>query len=442
MIRSNDKKKDVHQRHRPRPALPRILKGLFVTAGLLLWGFSGDGQVVNGVDYSGLKDVYNTFDMSEHGKFGERFAADNLTLTDPVTGVEIRALTTSRRIDSKIYQDHPNWTADGKYIVFRSKRYSSPLDPPDGNGWQYFALSMQDNQIVQVSSGPPFGDLLLGHKKNLAFHFRANQLIALDLGALLADSEKGIVKDSARYESVIATIPDGLRPRGMCLDAADNSLYFSTADRENHSVIYQLNFETGDTRMLVEVPFRTGHFQANPWISGEIMYCWETGGDAPQRIWILRVGKDGSVTNRPGYPEGKHQWVTHEFFVGPDHLLFNLMGHLDRLKKEPTGIVLYNIRTGKSRLLGQAKESGGYWHAAGTKDLKWVVGDTFNGNIYRINTATGEATLLTTGHRGNAKGPFTSEAHAHQSISPDGKWVLFNSSLLSESDIMMVRLQD
>jgi oligogalacturonide lyase len=124
-----------------------------------------------------------------------------------------------------------------------------------------------------------------------------------------------------------------------------------------------------------------------------------------------------------------------------NQVIFNLMGHIDRLRKNPTGIVLLNIRTNESKLLGQAKELGGYWHATGTPDLKWAVGDTFDGNIYRLNIASGAVTLLSTGHRPNTKSPFSSQAHAHQSISPDGKWVLFNSSMLIDSDIMLIPLQ-
>jgi oligogalacturonide lyase len=239
---------------------------------------------------------------------------------------------------------------------------------------------------------------------------------------------------------VIASIPEDLKPGGMCLDMNDSRIFFSTRGGENLSIIYSLDLQTGKTTKLVEVPFRTGHFQANPYVSGEMMYCWETGGDSPQRMWILNVDKNGKVTNRPVYKEKADEWVTHEVFAGPDHILFNVMGHLDRLRKNPTGIMLLNIRTNEARLLGQAKELGGYWHSAGTKDLKWAVGDSFDGNIYRIDIQTGKATLLTTGHRPNTQSPFSSQAHAHQSISPDGKWVLFNSSMLTESDIMMVPL--
>ena len=403
-------------------------------------------QVVEGVDYSDRAHVDNTFDMAGTDIFGQRFPSESLTIIDPVTGVPITALTTSRHSSSKIYQDHPNWTADGKHIVFSSDRNTSAggnvtfaNNTPPRKERQFYAVSMDDHEIVQVTTGNT-GYLLLGHKKNVAFHIRDNQVIELNLDKLLADSKRGKVKEPASYEKVLAKIPENLDPGGMCLDVNDKRIFFSTKAGENLSAIYSVDFDSNKTTRLVEVPFRAGHFQANPFVSGEMMYCWETGGDAPQRMWVLRVGQNGKVTNRPVYNEKPDEWVTHEVFAGPDHILFNVMGHLDRLRKNPTGIFLYNIRTDEAKVVGQAKELGGYWHAAGTKDLKWVVGDTFDGNIYRLNTEKGDATLLTTGHRPNTKSPFSSQAHAHQSISPDGKWVLFNSSMLTESDIMMVPL--
>src|SRR4051812_31795626 len=75
-------------------------------------------QVVEGVDYSDRKNVDKTFDMAGTDNFGQRFPSESLTITDPVTKVKFIALTTSRHTNTKIYQDHPNWTADGRYIVF------------------------------------------------------------------------------------------------------------------------------------------------------------------------------------------------------------------------------------------------------------------------------------------------------------------------------------
>lgn len=131
-----------------------------------------------------------------------------------------------------------------------------------------------------------------------------------------------------------------------------------TRQGEGSSAIHCIDLNTKKTTKLTEIPFRTGHFQANPFVSGEIMYCWETGGDTPQRVWLLNFDKNGRVTNKPLYKEKADEWVTHEVFAGPDHVLFNVVGHIDRLRKNPTGIMLLNIHTNESKMLGKAKEFG------------------------------------------------------------------------------------
>lgn len=388
-------------------------------------------QVVAGIDYSDRSEVDNTFDMAGEDVFGHRFPSEHLTLEDEVTGVEVIALTTSRHNNSKFYQTHPQWTPDGEYIVFRSSR-------ADG---QAYAISMKNYEIVQVTTGDWGSNLHLGWEKNVAYFFRDEELIELDLEQLLNDSENGTVQqDPAAYTEVITTLPEGIRESGgVGLDANEKRIFFASRLEEDLSAIYSIDLGSGELTKLKEIPFWVNHLQANPWVSGEIMYCWETGGDAPQRMWHLSVDENGDVNNRPLYKEKADEWVTHELFIGPNHIMFNVMGHLDRLRTNSTGVFTMNIRNGEVERDGQA-EAGGYWHSDGTQDLKWGVADTFDGSLYRLNLETGERELLTTGHRPRSKGPFTQEAHSHHSISPDGEWVLFNSSMLTSSDIMLVPL--
>ena len=393
-------------------------------------------QVVDGVDYSRLSYVYKTFDISTEDVFGQRFPSENFTYVDKVTGVKINALTTSRYNNSKMYQTHPQWTPDGKYIVFTSNR---TVGDQRGGG-QAYAISMDNFEIVQLTTGRGGSDLHLGWHKNSAYQFRGNQLVEIKLGSLLKDSENGKVGKAENYEIVLANIPESIRPSGMGLDANENRVFFSTRLGENLSALFSVDFKTGITTKLLEVPFRIGHLQANPYVSGEVMYCWETGGDSPQRMWYMSVDKDGKVSNRPIYKEGDNDWVTHEVFMGPDHILFHLMGHLDRLRTNQTGLFSLNIRTNESTFHGQT-DGGGYWHCNASPDRKWIVSDTFDGKLYRINAENNnDVTLLTQGHRLQSISPFTKEAHLHPSVSPDGKWVLINSSIFTDSDILLVPL--
>jgi oligogalacturonide lyase len=85
-----------------------------------------------------------------------------------------------------------------------------------------------------------------------------------------------------------------------------------------------MNVRTGEIKYVVSVPFQIGHIQSNPWVPGQIVFCWETGGKAPQRTWI--VNSDGSGL-RPLYPEATFEWITHEAVISPTEVAIAIMGH-------------------------------------------------------------------------------------------------------------------
>ena len=57
-------------------------------------------------------------------QIGTRFPSEKKIVNDPVTGVPVTFLTSAEgKGDSKIYQTHHQWTADGKWVVFRSNMH-------------------------------------------------------------------------------------------------------------------------------------------------------------------------------------------------------------------------------------------------------------------------------------------------------------------------------
>ena len=55
-------------------------------------------------------------------QMGRRFPSEKKVVLDPVTGVPLSFLTSTPAGDAKIYQTHSQWTADGKWLIFRSRR--------------------------------------------------------------------------------------------------------------------------------------------------------------------------------------------------------------------------------------------------------------------------------------------------------------------------------
>jgi hypothetical protein len=421
---------------------------------------------------------------------GKRYPSEKYTTADRTTGRILTVLTASEYSDAKPYQTHETWTADGEWIVFRSNRGGNGsqlfavhettgaivqlTDAPAVNGGS-INLSRKNMKLYYIRGGSVGGTgNYTGGKTELP-----RQIVELDIGTLLKDAMANAVKAPETYERIVVTLPEELRGSGLALDADETRLYLgialnrpetpqpsasppptpatvqatspsdsrSSIDSRNTNVaetreeararfeaagrgksgIRAIDVQSGEITKVIDVDLRMGHLQANPWIPGEIIYCHETTGDAVQRIWTVRADGDG---NRPVYAETPDEWITHETVSGPDEVMFNIMGHLPYLRKKPTGIAAFNLRTGQMKLLGQVEENlsegrqGGFWHCNGSPDGRWATGDTFRGSIYLINRRTGKRTLLTAGH------PMRPD-HTHPIFSPDSRRILIQSGLFS-----------
>jgi len=400
---------------------------------------------------------------------GRRFPSEKTSYIDRVTGVPVTVLTTDPAGDSRIYQTHPQWTHDQAYIIFRSTRGTqADAAHPRQNA---FAVNELTGEIIQLTEDPgtDVGSINISRMENKLWYLKRDgerwHLVELDLGRLLADSAVGTSTQHAQadYERVIAAVPEGLSPSGgFGVDADEKTAYLGvnrdgapvqvSAPPGQHWRIQQtpgglraVDIATGRWRTVIDVPFKMGHVQTNPWVPAEIVYCHETGGDSTQRMWTVKA--DGSG-NRPLFEEGPTDWVTHEVVVGPDTVMFNLIGFRAELRKNPTGIATVDLRDGAVNVLGQLEEEvpegmpegvggpGGFWHCNGSPDGRWAAGDTFRGDLYLIDRRNGRQILLTTGHR-------MAPDHIHPAFSPDSKRVIIQSGYLSDGkslDVMVVNV--
>ena len=349
---------------------------------------------------------------------GRTFPSERMTYTDSVTGYKISMLTTLPAKDNKIYQTHPNWTADGRYIVFMSDRTGTN---------QYFALWVDTGAITQLTSDKAPGNAFLSRTKGIMFYVSKHAIWKLNINAICNLKKKVL---SSRFRQKVAGLPEKLKLSGtLSVDSNGKDIYLGVQYDEDSWGLVALNTYTGKFRKIIDSSFRIGHCQAHPSISGLIMYCWETGGDSQQRMWIVRA--DGSG-NKPFYKETYDEWVTHEVWWGADKALFAIWPKNEQMLKKPHGIAYISINNRELKVLSQKK----YWHVGGSPDGKWAAGDNFNGEIYLINAETGDAMLLTQGHR-----PRGATVHPHPSFSPDGSAILFCSEKNGNWDLFLVQLK-
>ncbi|WP_316766030.1 hypothetical protein [Pedobacter frigiditerrae] len=413
-----------------------------------------------------------------NAQIGRRFPSERKIVKDPVTGVELIFLTSTPVGDSKIYQTHNQWTADGQWLIFRSGRVSR----------EAMAVNEQTGELVQVTEGGYTGMLNIA-RKSMKLYFMRNvdttkrggavQIIEVDLARVFADSKAGKMKSASTYQRICGTTPAAIGAGGdMALDGAEDWAYFRVGKDEaarhlkagtklepsfgprkmgaGPSGIAAMNINTGEIKHVISVPFQVGHIQTNPWVAGEIVFCWETGGKSPQRTWT--VLSDGTGL-RPLYPEAEYEWVTHEAIISKDEVAIAIMGHRkipgtdgatspqtgvgganpgqetawgpSGTREKPTGLGIVNLRTRQMTIVGQTSSGSGLWHVSGSPDGRWAVGDDFSRSIYLIDRNTHEMRLLSAGHKQ------TASDHPHPTMNPDGTKIQIQSAMLSADNRSM-----
>lgn len=416
--------------------------------------------------------------LPAHTQIGRRFPSEKKVIKDPVTGAKLVFLTSTPAGDSKIYQTHNQWTSDGEWLIFRSDRVKG----------EALAVNESSGEIVQVTEGGYLGMLNVARNSMKLYFMRkpvgdadtkSLDIIEVDLATLFADSKAGKLKPDSAYQRVCGTTPPEWEAGGdMALDGDEKWVWFRVGKTEagrhlpegtkieepfgprkmgaGPAGIAGMNVFTGETKYVVSVPFQVGHIQTSPWVPGQIVFCWETGGKSPQRIWI--VNSDGTGL-RPLYPESQYEWVTHEAVISADEVAFAIMGHRkipnttgevkpgtgvqgtnpgqeaewgpSGTREKPTGLGIININSREMHIAGQIPFGSGFWHVSGSADKRFVVGDDFARNIYLINRQTNEMMLLSTGHKA------TAADHPHPTFSPDGSKIQIQSAMLSADNRSM-----
>lgn len=421
--------------------------------------------------------LFATFPVVGDAQMGKRFPSERKVIKDPVTGTALTFLTSTPPGDSKIYPTHTQWTADGEWLIFRSGRARN----------EALAVNEKTGDIVQVTEGGYTGMLCIARRSMKLYYMQQAfvdtsqrrrggplQVMEVDLQKVFADSKGGKMQGASFYQRVCGTIPEEMEAGGdMALDAEEDVVYFRVGKREaakhlpaNAKIegsfgprnmgagpagLMSMNLANGALNYIVSVPFQIGHVQSNPWVKGEIIFCWETGGKSPQRTWYVRADGTGL---RPLYPESAYEWVTHEAVITPDEVAFAIMGHRtipgadtsgrergtavgganpgqeaawgpSGTREKPTGLGIVNLRTREMTIAGQTPSGSGLWHVHGSPDGRFAVGDDFSRSLYLIDRRTREMKLLTTGHK------TTAADHPHPTFNADGTKIQIQSAMLS-----------
>ena len=336
---------------------------------------------------------------------------------DEKTGATVYNLTRGAADDQIMYQTHPMWTQGMDYFLFYSKR--------SGEGMLPHLLEMDTGEVRPILNGGCQRGTMTW-KNNLFYYIANHEVFAVDVVAEFHGEGK---------PQLLGRIPEAYQRYSgdITVDADGSALYFGAQLDETGEkcAVAAMNLASGETRTVTETTFKVGHFQANPFRAGEIMFCWETGGDAPQRTWFVKADGTGM---KPMYKETYNEWVTHEVWWDADNIIFTIWPYDDTMKQKPHGIATASLATGPE---GSMKVLALYpaWHTHGSRDGGWALGDDFERNIWLVKTDACERKLLTQGHLGAGF-----KTHPHGSFTPDSSGAVFNSSRNGVENIFYVPL--
>jgi hypothetical protein len=355
---------------------------------------------------------------------------DHKIITDPFTGVELTFLTSSFP-SSSIYFHERSWLVDSSMIVFRGR--GGVLGYLTGTG-----------ELVEITT--PTGPInpsyfTAGSRKNVVFCMRENDVLELTPTIEVSPDVEQECSRVTMSERTVATLPLAGQ-----INCSYDDTFISAGLRGTPPSIHVIEVETGNVRQIGDFgpPFMfRGHVQWSRTASNLLCLSagpdWHKPGD-PHHTCIVDP-KDG--VPREVYRQVEGELVTHQSWWVDDQILFcgapqavGLPG--DPELREMSHVNALEPRTGVVRIIGAASwwPEGSdkdvwrrnWWHCAGSEDGRWVVADTFAGDIVLFEGATTRPHLLTTGHRTQGI------QHPEPGWDRRGDYVLFSSHMLASLD--------
>ncbi len=331
---------------------------------------------------------------------------------DQTTGARVHVITSGESEGEVIYQTDPMWVKGMSYLVFQYNLPDRPRLP----------------HARQMASGVMRP--LLEEPASIALSRHSDRLYLIGNGMLMYVDVVPTFQ-TLRPPKRVAKLPGGISLSGsFSVDATGERIFMGVKFEDEVDVwgVMTYEFKMLEWTTRARTDFKVGHVQAHPSIGGLVLFCHETGGDGPQRMWAVYPGQQEAMKF---HEERYGEWITHETWWTKDRALFTIWPYDEEHEKKPHGIASVDIKGEDFMIHNQYKA----WHTHGSPDGKWILGDDFDRNLWLIHPPTRERRLLTGGHLNAETRP-----HPHASFTPDSRAVVFNSGKFAKHDVMVVEL--
>jgi hypothetical protein len=324
-------------------------------------------------------------------------------MADPLTGVDLTFLTTNTP-SSSIYFHERSWLADSSMVIFRGYR-----------GLMGYLTAT--GELVVLQDGADGDDELsaptAATTRSAIFAMRGFDVLELTPEIDISPDPASRPSSVTIHERRIVSLPSGGQLNGNYDDT-----FLSIGLAGPPRTINTIRVADGEVRTAytIESPtMRGGHLQWSRTESNLLSFVdgpdWHTEGTKPR---LLVMDPDEGIP-RSVYHQVTDELFTHESWWVDDMILYTgappALGLLGDSEDERmmAHVNVLDPKTGVARIIGAGNWWSGadvndiwrrnWWHCAGSDDGRWVVGDTFHGDLALFEGMTSRPTLLTAGHR-------------------------------------------
>lgn len=368
---------------------------------------------------------------------GTRWKPELKVFSDPVSGATVRQLTQYKGTSSHFYFTFPCWFDHDRKIVFSSDREDRT---------NFFSADLASGEIVQLTDldpaeGEPMGLSVSKNPQREEIYFqRGPSVMALSLASLALREvyrvPKGWIAEAvsatADGKSLIIGMYEDLSGRFL-IDMDNGYIGFREYwEARPHSIIYQLELDSGSLRTLYEEDYWLGHFNPSPTLPGILTFCHEGPWElVDNRIWGLDLATGKSWKVRPT-AEGES--VGHEYWM-PDGVHIGYHGHVG-------GQPIYGSIAYDNSDRVEAPFAYTSWHNH-SYHLDLIVGDGAADNPYlllwRYRDGRFEGPRILAWHRGSFH---TQRVHVHPCFSPDGKQIVYTADPQGYGQVFVVDIPE
>ena len=353
----------------------------------------------------------------------QKTASERIIYIDSLTGNEVWQITTNDSMSNMSYFEAQSFTADDKYVVFKSRR---------GDGrWKLFRSAMADGTVSPVSNRTADGSYTI-HPNGREVCFLDSGIVwAVDVETLaerpLLDTRKAIPSESVRFSASFT---------------ADGNYTLLSLNTEGIGTeIFRAYLPEGRIEKIYTVPTRCSHPLLNPVDPNIITFVpypdrqndFSLSPEERARTWIIRLSKNGQralqADARPFLMMPTGFRATHETWSSDGERFYFFRKTVRRDGKYFKPVAVCSVdKNGEDLKVYYSNDTVKLGHGIASRDQKWFIADSQDPRtnpLFLLNLETGEARIICWPN--SSQTTSSQYFHVHPSISASGRYAAFTS---------------